>query len=279
MKKYNVNTSTCYRLIDSKIACGQAYIFLLPDGDNSIIVIPSANASWPNQLNKIQIESIKNSDCILLQREVPEIYNIRIAKIAKQYGITVILDVGGEDSKISTELLNLIDILSPNQTELDRLISYYDDEKTSINKQYSATITNSKYSKMKKIRRACTILQSINKNLSILLKRGENGATYIDNKGNIIQENALKLNSNQINDTTGAGDCFTGAFAVEYIRQQKINDIWKKKDVDQTITNQCIANAMKFGCIAAGLSIQKKGTIASIPNLRDVVCYTLSQQI
>ena len=66
MKKYNVDISTTFKL--KNIDCGQAYIFLMPNGDNSIIVYPSANAKWPNKLNDIQINAIKNADAILLQR-------------------------------------------------------------------------------------------------------------------------------------------------------------------------------------------------------------------
>lgn len=267
MNKYKINTKTCYHLKDSGIGCGQAYIFLMPDGDNSIIVIPAANSNWPLKLNKLQIESIKNADCILLQREIPEIYNINIAKIAKKNNIKVVLDVGGEDSKISKELLQLIDIISPNETELQRLINYYQcDEK----KQNKWNQISSKFSTMKKIKDACNILQKYNKNLSVLLKRGEKGAIFIDNNGNIINQSAMKLEKYKIKDTTGAGDCFTGAFTIEWIRQSKLIP-------DNQL--QSIANAMKFACIAAGLSVQKKGTIASIPSLKDVVLTALSEAI
>eukprot|EP00483_Globobulimina_turgida_P002606 UN02610 len=125
------------------------------------------------------------------------------------------------------------------------------------------------------------MLQSFNKNMNILVKRGEKGCMFIDNKGNMINQCALKLNNNEIKDTTGAGDCFTGSFSVEWIRQQKLMNIWKKNvnQVDDNLRLQCIANAMKFGNAAAGLSVQTKGTIASIPNLKDVVCSVLQTQL
>ena len=97
-----------------------------------------------------------------------------------------------------------------------------------------------------------------------------------------------------IKDTTGAGDCFTGAFATEYIRQCKLFGLWEKDDDDKKEEKgkdkdndkdkdkkrlECIGNAIKFGCVAAGLSVQKKGTIASIPCLRDVVVASLQEKI
>lgn len=39
----------------------------------------------------------------------------------KKAGVPVILDVGGMDTPIPNELLDSVDILSPNETELSRL--------------------------------------------------------------------------------------------------------------------------------------------------------------
>ena len=52
---------------------------------------------------------------LLLQREIPEFVNILAARIAKEAGTLVILDVGGRDELLSKELLNYVDILSPNE--------------------------------------------------------------------------------------------------------------------------------------------------------------------
>jgi ribokinase len=59
---------------------------------------------------------------LLLQREIPEFVNVLAAKVAKEAGTMVILDVGGRDEPITTELLRYIDILSPNETELIRVL-------------------------------------------------------------------------------------------------------------------------------------------------------------
>lgn len=54
---------------------------------------------------------------LLLQREIPENINILAARCAKEvqtHEVTVILDMGGRDEVISKELINLCDIISPN---------------------------------------------------------------------------------------------------------------------------------------------------------------------
>ena len=48
---------------------------------------------------------------------MPEGINILAAKCAKERDVIVILDMGGTDSPLSSELLELCDIISPNETE------------------------------------------------------------------------------------------------------------------------------------------------------------------
>ena len=57
-----------------------------------------------------------------MQREIPEHINIEAAKIAKKNGVISVLDMGGNDSELSSELLGLITYVSPNETELSRVI-------------------------------------------------------------------------------------------------------------------------------------------------------------
>ena len=68
-------------------------------------------------------ETIAQSSILLLQREVPRFINIEAAKVAKANNVTVIFDLGGRDDKITNETISLCDIISPNETELERLLS------------------------------------------------------------------------------------------------------------------------------------------------------------
>ncbi len=52
---------------------------------------------------------------LLLQREIPEYVNVVAARTAKQAGTLVILDAGGRDELLSKDLLEQIDIISPNE--------------------------------------------------------------------------------------------------------------------------------------------------------------------
>lgn len=54
---------------------------------------------------------------------MPEFLNVLAAKAAKANDVTVILDMGGRDEPLTEDLIKNCDIISPNETELQRLIA------------------------------------------------------------------------------------------------------------------------------------------------------------
>lgn len=219
LTKYNVNMDFIHQ---SPKMCGQAYIFTLPDGDNGIVLDSGANRDWP-EFTPEQMEVIGNADIILLQREIPESVNIRTAEIAKQNNVPVCLDAGGENTKISEKLLSLVTIFSPNESELSWIVKGSPEE-------------------------ACQKLHEMGVE-EILLKLGSKGAFYKKKDEPGINVSSFKVD---VVDTTGAGDTFTGAFAVQYAKGAKPKA------------------AVKFACAAGGLCCTKSGTIPSLPSLKDV---------
>lgn len=53
--------------------------------------------------------------------EIPQQVNIEAAKLAKEHGKTVIMDLGGKDEPIAKQILEYIDYVSPNETELPKI--------------------------------------------------------------------------------------------------------------------------------------------------------------
>ena len=126
-----------------------------------------------------------------MQREVPEEINIAACKIARQHKVLTVLDVGGVDQPITDELLSLLDIVSPNKTELKRITGKevdLNDEKELINV-------------IEDLRK-----RSNNKNLEILLKLGSKGSVHIDKENKIYHQCAFHFDDLPILDTTGAGN-------------------------------------------------------------------------
>mmetsp|Transcript_3375 Transcript_3375/g.2826 ORF Transcript_3375/g.2826 Transcript_3375/m.2826 type:complete len:272 (+) Transcript_3375:28-843(+) len=171
---------------------GQAYIFSMPNGENSIIIHGGANTAWEENLSELDdkfSEAIKDSKILLLQREVPEHINVLAAKLARDNSVTVILDAGGMDIPITDELLSLVDIFSPNETELERILL----------KDFDSSVSPAENS-----------LKLMEKfpNLSILLKLGSNGAAFVNKDDKSVTESAAVSDhkGKSIVDTTGAGD-------------------------------------------------------------------------
>ena len=215
------------------VASGQAYIFSLPGGENSIVIHGGANTAWDEKLTELDpdfVSAIKESKILLLQREIPEHVNILAAKIAKESNVAVILDAGGMDISISSELLDLVDIFSPNETELERIMEDL------YNKEYSLTAN-------------ALLLMEKHSNLSILLKLGSKGSAFIDKNDKKISlaPAVTDHKSKEIIDTTGAGDCFTAAFAVKLSEGVEIT------------------KAMEYANTAAFLCITKYGALPAMP--------------
>lgn len=224
------------KVIENNVT-GQAYIFSYPTGNNSIVIIGGANKDWGKDKEKRFEEiksSIEKSNFVLLQREIPEEINIFISKHAKSLKIPVLLDVGGEDTELSKDLLANIDILSPNETELNRIINFQ------VDKNDDASII-----------KACDYIREVsnNKSLDFLIKLGHLGCKYITKNNDVISQPAFNIKSMPIVDTTGAGDCFTGSFSGCYLNGELKN----------------IAESLKFATACAYKSITRFGAGSSMP--------------
>ena len=234
LNEHNVDTSKAKILHNE--ATGQAYILSMPNGENSIIIHGGANTAWESDLESLDpqfVETIKASKILLLQRELPEHVNTIAAKVAKDANVTVILDAGGHDIPITDSLLSSIDIFSPNETELERIMESDFDSNLSPIENGKALIE--KYS-----------------NLKLLLKLGENGSVYISNSEVIEVPAVSDHKGNKIIDTTGAGDWFTGAFATKLAEGKSLKE------------------SMEYANVAGFLCITKFGALPSLPTKDEV---------
>lgn len=209
---------------------GTAVIMLQEGGENSIIIVGGANqSSW--DLSERSVELIQSAGAVLLQREIPEQVNVRVAKLAREAGVRVILDAGGVDMPLSDELLQLVSVLSPNETELSRL---------------SGMSTRSD----PEVRSAAAALQARGVD-SVLVKLGAEGSLLVQG-GEAADVRQGALPAERVVDTTGAGDCFTASFAVALLEGQPP------------------AAALQFAAAAACLCVQRPGAMPSMPPRHEV---------
>ena len=206
---------------------GLAAIILDGDGKNRIIVYEGANTEI--EPKKAVDDMGTDIDLLLLQFETNEEVVINCVNHAVKNGITTVIDCGPAKN-FNLEKMQGATILSPNESETKALTGIYPDNDENILK-------------------ASKILEERSKAKYIVLKLGERGSALWDG-------NELKLfppyKSNVV-DTTAAGDCFTAALALEYIRS---GDIEKACDL---------------GNKAGSIAVSRMGAQSSMPTLEELL--------
>ena len=84
----------------------------------------------------------------------------------------VLLDVGGQDTPLSDELIRALDVISPNESELERCTGIKADDEVGVVQ-------------------AAKKLQEKNERLSVLVKLGARGALYIAPDGTVVKCEAV----------------------------------------------------------------------------------------
>ncbi|MBL8080939.1 MAG: ribokinase [Anaerolineales bacterium] len=208
-------------------ATGTAIIVVDSNGQNSIVLSPGANA----QVNKTDVDSAPDAKILLLQFEIPMDIVLHAAKRYKTMGTTVILNPAPARN-VPEELLTLIDILVPNETELGLL-------------------TNKKVTDAQSAESAAKeLLQRGVKTVIVTL--GANGALLVT-KEKSIQVPSFKVN---VVDTTAAGDSFIGGFASKLLESNSLQ-------FDE------LQNAVRYGCACGALATTKFGAQPSLPTKKE----------
>ncbi|MFU0873898.1 ribokinase [Kluyvera sichuanensis] len=99
---------------------GVALIFVNGEGENVIGIHAGANAALSTSLVDAQRERIAKADVLLMQLESPLGSVLLAAQIAHQNQTTVVLNPAPA-RELSDELLSLVDIITPNETEAEKL--------------------------------------------------------------------------------------------------------------------------------------------------------------
>ncbi len=206
---------------------GLAAIILDGEGRNRIVVFEGANS-------EIEPERAVNDmgtdiDLLLLQFETNEEVVISCVNHAVKNGITTVIDCGPAKN-FALEKMQGATILSPNESETKALTGIYPDNEENILK-------------------ASKILEERSKAKYIVLKLGERGCA-LWNGADIKLFPPYKSN---VVDTTAAGDCFTAALALEYI---KSGDIEKACD---------------FGNKAGSIAVSRMGAQSSMPTIEEII--------
>ncbi|MGL4969990.1 MAG: ribokinase, partial [Fusobacteriaceae bacterium] len=115
MKKDGVKTD---KIEKSSLTTGIAKIIVEENGQNRILVVPGANGDVDNTYIERNIETIKNSDILVCQLEIP-IESVKYAfGKAKEMGKITVLNPAPA-AHLDEEIIKNSDYIIPNETELE----------------------------------------------------------------------------------------------------------------------------------------------------------------
>lgn len=217
-----IDTRFLYRASDAPT--GLAVIMVEGNGQNRIMIYPGANT----KITKEAIDSAiseSRPDALFMQFETTPSTVIYAANAAKAAGIPVVIDAGPADPDFPLDMLPEIEIFSPNETETEIFTGIKPTDEASCAEAVKklAEHVNAKH---------------------FCIKLGDKGC-YVD--GVIVPPYKTEAV-----DTTAAGDTFTAALTLEYL-----------KDGD-------ILRAARFANAAASIVVSRSGASSSIPGRAEV---------
>jgi ribokinase len=109
---------------DPETPSGVCLIFVDQQGENQIGFAPGANMHM-TAADVTQAETaIAAADCLLIELEIPEEADLQAARTARQHGVPVILNPA-PTTPFSAELLEWVNVLTPNETELAFVLNLF----------------------------------------------------------------------------------------------------------------------------------------------------------
>ncbi|CAB4336271.1 unannotated protein [freshwater metagenome] len=203
---------------------GVAHIWVDGQGQNRISIVPGANFKLTPQDAIDEVSKLKDVSVLIAQCEIPQEVTLAAFRTAQELGITTILNPAPYQP-LTDDLLDLTDWLIPNEIEFAEL-----------DKAHRAPDTDE-------------IIASLRDKGRTIVTLGSEGAALVTTEGKVKRFSARKVSAT---DTTGAGDCFIGAFAAAIAAGANED------------------SAVQFGIDCATKSVTRKGAQSSYPKLEEI---------
>jgi ribokinase len=227
--------------IHRDVATGSAGIFVDARGRNAIVVAPGANAALSTAFIEREAQRIGSAAVVLVQLEVNRDAVYRVLSIAREGGARTLLNPAPADAAVDEPLLELADLVTPNETEFAALCQHVLGERLRAD-DIASTPSSELHALCRRLHKG-----------SVAITLGSAGCFISHADAAAFNDTAASyriasIKANAI-DTTGAGDAFNGALAAELARNPA----------------QPLANALRYASVYAGLSTEQRGAALTMP--------------
>jgi ribokinase len=215
---------------------GIAMIWVDRAGQNSIVVASGANDVFPASDVEALSTVFATASYALFQLETPIETVAAALRLARRSEVRTVLDPAPAQ-RLSPEMLGLVDILTPNETEACVLLG-----------RAPGRITKAEAPEL--AREVLALGPG-----AVVLKLGDQGCYYRDRTQDLLVPGFVV----EAKDTTAAGDTFNAGFAAALSE------------------GQGIGQALRFANAAAALSVTRMGAQASIPSRKEVDAFLMER--
>ena len=229
---------TRYIAEDEVQPTGLAVIMVEDEGANRIIVYPGANSAVCR--SDIEAAFACRPDAVFMQLEIAEQAILDTAAIAAARGIPIFVDAGPARADFPLGKLPGLTVLSPNETE-------------------TAIFTGIKPETEADCIAAARKLAAMSSAAYIVIKLGGRGAFVWDTAA--ARGEAIASYKVDVVDTTAAGDAFTAALTLEYLRSGDI------------------CRAIRYGNAVGSITVSRAGASTSIPSADEVDAFIAERKI
>ncbi|KAG7668529.1 hypothetical protein KSW81_005293 [Nannochloris sp. 'desiccata'] len=240
-----VDVSGCEKVLN--LPSGQGIVLLDSDGTASSVVLGGSNTAWSSDFQADHL--VRNAGIILLQREVPEHVNLAVAGAAVKEKVPVVLDVGGEESPISNKLLQLVEYLAPNESELQRLTGLPAGTHEEVVAAASSLIERGVGAVLVTLaERGSVLVHRVQASKIKSKKKGETASSVV-----VFEQAAFPVPGGKVVDGTAAGDAFRAAFAVALVEGLPMKE------------------CLEFAAAAGAVAVSRLGAVPSLPSRKEIL--------
>lgn len=230
---------------ESSAPTGTAGIYVDAGGRNCIVIGAGANAALQPEFVVNALASLDGVAVVLAQLESPLDAITLALEQGRARGAITILNPAPANAPVNGRMLELADILTPNETEFAALLGRHVGER--IDAEAVSSLDQG---------RLHALCRQLGHDSTVVVTMGASGCLVSHPESNVRGDDSAcyRVAAEAVNaiDTTGAGDAFNGSLAASLAQHPDLS----------------FGHHVRFASRYAGLSTEQEGAALSMPRLR-----------